>query len=167
MNLGRTQAMSHRKSTLFAGILVIMLCGIVVPAATQVASSLNYTLEASVLDGAGNRAASPAYALLTATAQPGIIGIGDTPAYAAGHGFIPGIAALLESGEGEQDLPHPADLNEDFRVVLSEAIAYLAGWQQGSNPIAYAIRAAYLWQNGENYIYDSAEAPPLCWALVP
>ena len=67
--------------------------------------------------------------------------------------------------EGEAPVPHPADTNEDFRVTIGEAIAYLAGWQQGSNPIAYAIRAAYLWQNGEAYTFDSQAAPPLCWVL--
>lgn len=64
-------------------------------------------------------------------------------------------------------LAHPADINKDFRVVLSEAIAYLTGWQQGSNPMAYAIRAAYVWQNGEHYTYDSEEVPPVCWVLGP
>ncbi len=68
-------------------------------------------------------------------------------------------------GEGEIDILHPADLNEDWRVVIGEAIGYLAGWQGGSNPIAYAIRAAYLWQNGERYRYDAGQAPPLCWIL--
>ena len=63
-------------------------------------------------------------------------------------------------------VPHPADLDENFRVGLSEAIAYLAGWQGGSNPIAYAIRAAYLWQNGELYIYVSENTPPTCWVLA-
>ncbi len=70
-------------------------------------------------------------------------------------------------GEGEPSVPHPADLNIDFRIVMSEAIAYLSGWQQGSNPIAYAIRAAYLWQNGEQYAYDAEQAPPLSWVLAP
>ncbi len=63
--------------------------------------------------------------------------------------------------------PHPADLNADFQLVLSEAIAYLTGWQQGTNPIGYAIRAAYLWQNGEHYVYDGGEEAPLCWVLAP
>ncbi len=63
--------------------------------------------------------------------------------------------------------PHPADLDTDYRIVLGEAIAYLAGWQQGSNPIGYAIRAAYLWQNGEHYGYDGNLDPPMCWLLVP
>ena len=67
--------------------------------------------------------------------------------------------------EGEGDNYHPADTNTDWRIVMSEAIAYIAGWQQGSNPIAYAIRAAYLWQNGEYYTYDSEEDPPMCWVL--
>ncbi|HOH29821.1 MAG TPA: DNRLRE domain-containing protein, partial [Candidatus Hydrogenedentes bacterium] len=57
--------------------------------------------------------------------------------------------------EEEPVVPHPADLNEDFKLVLSEAIGYLAGWQQGGNPIGHAIRAAYLWQNGEDYRYKS------------
>jgi len=61
------------------------------------------------------------------------------------------------------DIPHPADSNTDFQFVMSEAIACLAGWQQGANSMAYAIRAAYLWQNGEYYHYDSGEVPPLCW----
>ncbi len=69
--------------------------------------------------------------------------------------------------EGEQQPYHPADTNEDFCVVISEAIAYLAGWQQGSNPIGYAIRAAYLWQNGERYLYDGSATVPLCWILAP
>ncbi|HOC68545.1 MAG: The GLUG motif protein [Candidatus Hydrogenedentes bacterium ADurb.Bin101] len=65
------------------------------------------------------------------------------------------------------NLPHPADINNDFRVALSEAIAYLTGWQAGSNPMAYAIRAAYLWQNGERYAYEPDEDPPVCWVLAP
>ncbi len=65
---------------------------------------------------------------------------------------------------GNEEGPvHPADLNADWRMVISEAIAYLAGWQQGSNPLSYAIRAAYLWQNGESYQYMLGEEPPLCW----
>lgn len=62
---------------------------------------------------------------------------------------------------------HPADKNADFRMVLGEAIAYLAGWQMGANPIAYAIRAAYLWQEGERYTFVAAASPPLCWVLTP
>ena len=64
-----------------------------------------------------------------------------------------------------QSHTHPADTNQDWRIGIGEAIAYLAGWQQGSNPIGYAIRAAYLWQNGETYAYDGEIAPPLCWIL--
>jgi len=60
---------------------------------------------------------------------------------------------------------HPADTNTDWRIGLSEAIAYLAGWQQGGNPMADSIRAAYLWQNGEAYRYDTGQAPPMCWVL--
>ena len=68
-----------------------------------------------------------------------------------------------EEGEGEPPLPHPGDLDINFRMVMSEAIAYCAGWQAGTNPIGYAIRAIYLWQNGEVYVYDGAQTPPMCW----
>ncbi len=72
----------------------------------------------------------------------------------------------IAEGEGE-DETHAADLNGDWRMAMSEAIAYLSGWQQGTNPMGYAIRAAYLWQNGEQYIYDLSQEPPMCWVLAP
>ena len=83
--------------------------------------------------------------------------------------MISGLGMLtptLEAEEGEA-LLHPGDVNADWRMVMSEAIAYLAGWQQGSNPMAYAIRAAYLWQSGEQYHYEAGEDAPLCWVLGP
>lgn len=72
-----------------------------------------------------------------------------------------------DEGEGEGEPVHPADLDADWRIVINEAIAYLAGWQQGNNPQEHAIRSAYLWQNGERYFYDGAETPPLCWIPAP
>ncbi len=72
------------------------------------------------------------------------------------------LTLTLEAEEGEA-LLHPGDVNANWRMVMSEAIAYLAGWQGGSNPMAYAIRAAYIWQNGEMYHYDPEEGVPLCW----
>ncbi len=64
-----------------------------------------------------------------------------------------------------EEVLHPGDLNQDWRMVMSEAIGYLSGWQNGDNPMAYAIRAAYLWQNGEAYSYDPEEETPMCWIL--
>ncbi len=73
---------------------------------------------------------------------------------------------IISTGGEETPLFHPADMNADWRLVMNETIAYLAGWQQGGNPIDYAIRAAYLWQNGEYYIFeDDGGGAPLCWAL--
>ena len=63
-------------------------------------------------------------------------------------------------------IPHPADLDVDWTIKLPEAIAYLSGWQQGSNPIGIAIRAAFIWQNGEAYAYDALVDPPNCWILA-
>ncbi len=60
-------------------------------------------------------------------------------------------------------LHHPADVNTDFRMTISEAIACLAAWQQGTGAMDYAIRAAYLWQHGEHYFHDYGQLPPLCW----
>lgn len=74
---------------------------------------------------------------------------------------------LEGEGEGEIYEFHPGDMNHDSRMVLGEAIAYLTGWQQDNNDMEYAIRAAYLWQNGEHYTYDSGTAPPLSWILAP
>ena len=72
----------------------------------------------------------------------------------------------LVSADSVKNVSHPADLDEDYSIVMSEAIAYLAGWQQGSNPLGYAIRAAYLWQNGELYAYDPSASAPMCWVLA-
>lgn len=58
---------------------------------------------------------------------------------------------------------HPADLNCDWKIEIPEAVAYLAGWQQGRNPMAYAIRAAYLWQKGPCYRCLSGVEEPLKW----
>ncbi len=74
----------------------------------------------------------------------------------------------LVEGEGETEwIPHPGDLNADFRMTMEEALACLAGWQQGTRPMNYAIRAVYLWQHGEHYAYDAGQIPPLCWILKP
>ena len=49
--------------------------------------------------------------------------------------------------------------------IVQDTPSSLSGWQQGSVPISEAVRAAYLWQNGERYEYDSTAAAPLCWVL--
>ena len=61
--------------------------------------------------------------------------------------------------------PHPADTNADWRLIMDEVIPYIGGWQQGTNPMAYAIRGASLWQNGEYYAFNSDLSCPLCWVL--
>jgi len=73
------------------------------------------------------------------------------------------VSAAAPDAEGEVSFTHPADADTNWRLMMSEAISYLTGWQQGTNPMAYAIRAAYLWQVGEFYSYDPSLAVPLCW----
>lgn len=88
------------------------------------------------------------------------------PATAAENVFLPVADTVLNtaSSEGETTLYHPADADTDWRLLMSETISYLAGWQQGANPMPYAIRAVYIWQVGEFYSFDSSLESPLCWA---
>ncbi len=58
---------------------------------------------------------------------------------------------------------HPADLNNDWRIEMSEAIGFAARWQQGLEEMSYAIKALSLWQNGECYHRESGAAEPGCW----
>ncbi len=95
--------------------------------------------------------------------RPGFVKVEHTGITISSDRYTQLDVILERSGD---DVPHPADTDMNFRLVMSEAIAYLAGWQQGTNSMAYAIRAAYLWQNGEAYTYDSETSPPLCWVLL-
>ncbi len=107
---------------------------------------------------------------LTASASPGITAVMMAlVAWEMAPHTVAGADGIKEvtSTEKETAVYHPADLDLNWQMVMSEAIAYLAGWQGGSNPMAYAIRAAFLWQNGEQYHYDAGQDAPLCWALGP
>jgi len=87
--------------------------------------------------------------------------------YSEVSGLPYGIPANVTGADcgGVFPVPHPADVNADYYLPLPEAIVYLAGWQQGGNPLGHAIRAAYLWQNGEHYAYDPENTAPSCWVL--
>ncbi len=89
--------------------------------------------------------------------------VDDQAKLSAAPGYVPLSGEGGKESEGELLIPHPADLNIDFRIVMSEAIAYLAGWQQGVNVMSHAIRAAYLWQQWEYYTYFPDELAPECW----
>jgi hypothetical protein len=66
---------------------------------------------------------------------------------------------------------HPADLNRDRRIVLSEVTGYAAAWKRGTNwinrpnpiPASYVTYAAYLWRQGETYNFNPTNPPPKCW----
>jgi uncharacterized repeat protein (TIGR02543 family) len=60
---------------------------------------------------------------------------------------------------------HPGDLNQDYRMAMDEAIAYLSGWQLGTNPMNYAIRGAYLWQRGPAYQNNMTAVEPMNWEV--
>ncbi|HOC69366.1 MAG TPA: choice-of-anchor Q domain-containing protein [Candidatus Hydrogenedentes bacterium] len=125
------------------------------------AGNLQLSAESPCVD-AGSGVNFPELDML-GVSRPQCLGV-DMGAYEyAGPCTVEGEGEVIAEGEDEGESVHPADLNADWRMVISEAIAYLAGWQQGTNPLSYAIRAAYLWQNGENYRYDAGQEPPLCW----
>ena len=87
----------------------VFVSGITALSEAEVAGSANYTLEASVCDGAGGGAGAPDYTLLTATAQPGIVGTGISPAYTAGYGFIAALAAQAGTERQEADVAPRTD----------------------------------------------------------
>jgi hypothetical protein len=66
---------------------------------------------------------------------------------------------------------HPADLQPDYRVSISEVTAYGSSWRNGARWAAgpstitmdYLTRAGALWRNGEKYTLDNTAKPPLCW----
>ena len=67
---------------------------------------------------------------------------------------------------------HPADSNQDGRIVIGEVTAYGSAWKRGDTwptepnpiPIGYLTRAGALWKGGEAYVKDASVAqPPLWW----
>lgn len=72
----------------------------------------------------------------------------------------------------ETSLDHPADLNGDRQLIITEITGYGAAWKQGATwslppnplPVNYVTRAGFLWRNGERYRFDpAAGAAPLWW----
>ncbi len=68
--------------------------------------------------------------------------------------------------------PHPADSDDDCRIVISEAVAYATCWKTGCiwpvgpDPveIGHAVNGGLLWKTGECYCYDELLLPePGCW----
>jgi hypothetical protein len=67
---------------------------------------------------------------------------------------------------------HPADMDEDNQIVISELTEYGSAWKQGETwsvgpnpiPIAYVTRAGTLWKGGEDYEKDpNGDEAPLWW----
>ena len=78
------------------------------------------------------------------------------------------------TGDNELDFTiktHPADTNEDFEISMLEISTYAVAWKLGQNwsrepvdiPMNYVSRAALIWVNGGDYIYDPSKAKPSCW----
>ncbi|XOV69976.1 MAG: immunoglobulin domain-containing protein [Verrucomicrobiota bacterium] len=70
---------------------------------------------------------------------------------------------------------HPADSNQDGRIVIGEVTAYGAAWKRGDTwptepnpiPIGYLTRAGALWKGGEAYEKDANVAQPPMWWVNP
>ena len=69
---------------------------------------------------------------------------------------------------------HPADTNEDFEISTPEVSLYAVAWKLGriwsrepaDIPMGYVSRAALIWVNGGDYIYDASKAKPGCWVNI-
>lgn len=86
---------------------------------------------------------------------------------ADGLASVPGGAGLIDSS-----VNHPADLNGDQQLSITEVTAYGAAWMRGAPwtlppnpiPVDYVTRAGFLWRDGEAYRMDpSAGSAPLWW----
>jgi 6-phosphogluconolactonase (cycloisomerase 2 family) len=70
----------------------------------------------------------------------------------------------------ERVTAHPADTNDDLRIMVGELTAYGAAWKTGTVwsrppnpiPIEYVTLAGLIWKTGEVYHYDPTRTPP--WA---
>ncbi|MBP7937827.1 MAG: VCBS repeat-containing protein [Phycisphaerae bacterium] len=66
---------------------------------------------------------------------------------------------------------HPADRDEDWRLVMDEVTGYGACWKRGCTwpvppnpiPIGYVTRAGAIWRLGETYCCDVTQPLPLMW----
>jgi hypothetical protein len=112
--------MLYYRKRLCLGMLAVVLVCAPVTVSAQVAASASYTLEASVVDGAGGMNGSYSYDVLPAIAQPGTVGIGGALSYAAGYGFIAGTARLLEGDEGEGEGEYEGEVPAEGEGELPE-----------------------------------------------
>ena len=63
---------------------------------------------------------------------------------------------------------HPADTNNDLRIVAVEIASYGTAWKKGTAwprppspiPASYIANAGVIWKKGETYHYDSSKTPP-------
>lgn len=73
----------------------------------------------------------------------------------------------------QADARHPADVNQDWRITISELSTYYGAWKKGLTwpiaptniPVEYVTRATYLWEQGEYYKLDTTvtNVGPLWW----
>ncbi len=92
----------------------------------------------------------------------------------SGSGSVDGVSyatggdRVIEQGA----TTHPADKDNNFKIVVNELTAYAAAWKEGGTndatgmrgiPLSYVTRAGYLWKHGEAYRFDGSKPAPLCW----
>ncbi len=65
---------------------------------------------------------------------------------------------------------HPSDLDDNWRLTISESINYATAWKKGQTwprnpnpiPMSYAINSLVIWKTGEEYCYVAGDEPN-CW----
>jgi len=116
-----------------------------------------------------NTARTLTYQVTPLAGQTGVVQFAGTASF-DGVGQATGGSSSIDKCTA---LPHPADLDMNFSMVINEVTAYGAAWKTGATwpvapnpiPIDYLTRAGYLWKQGEVYHYDALATPPLCWTL--
>jgi len=79
-----------------------------------------------------------------------------------------GSQSICGDSEVSSGPPHPADTNDDWRMVINEVTGYATAWRTGQTwpeppnpiPIAYVTNAAFLYRSGEVYHYVLGAYPP-------
>lgn len=77
-------------------------------------------------------------------------------------------------GEIPMAWPHPADMNDDWQMIVDEVTAYGSAWKRHTawprlpepndpNMMNYVTRAGFLWRSGESYYLNPNFDPPMCW----
>jgi len=148
--------MNRLKNILFIVFLIFITCSV----------------KAEILSSGGGDAFSTNFQVTACIGEP-IIGLAESTYSSISCGFL--VSANVTPSTCCSENPHPADIDEDCRIVIGEVTAYASCWKTGCTwpvepnpiPIGYVTNCGYLWKVGECYDYNDLEVEPQCWQPDP